>query len=46
MTKLTSEASMPALLQEMSIQEKVDLLTGKSIFTSVEMPQYGISSGM
>lgn len=44
MTKLTSEASIPSLLQEMSIQEKIDLLTGKSIFTSVEMPQYGIPS--
>ena len=44
MTKLVNEASIPALLQEMSVREKIDLLTGKSIFTSQEMPQYGIPS--
>lgn len=44
MSKLVNEASIPELLKEMSVKEKVDLLTGKSVFSSPEMPQYGIPS--
>lgn len=44
MGKLVNEDSIPALLAEMSVREKVDLLTGKSSFSSLEMPQYGIPS--
>ena len=44
MGKLVDEASIPALLAEMSVKEKVDLLTGRSTFSSPEMPQYGIPS--
>ncbi len=44
MSKLVNEDSIPALLAEMSVKEKVDLLTGKSMFSSPEMPQYGIPS--
>lgn len=44
MSKLVNEASIPELLKEMSVKEKVDLLTGKSVFSSLEMPQYGIPS--
>ena len=44
MSKLIDEKSIPALLCEMSAQEKVDLLTGGSAFSSLAMPQYGIPS--
>lgn len=42
MSKLINEASIPELLNEMTVQEKVDLLTGETMFSSPEMPQYGI----
>lgn len=44
MSKLVNEASIPQLLKEMTIKEKVDLLVGKSFFSSQELPQYGIPS--
>lgn len=44
MSKLINEASIPQLLSEMTMQEKVDLLTGGSAFSSLEMPRYGIPS--
>ena len=44
MSKLVNEASIPALLEEMSVKEKVDLLVGKSFFSTQEMPKYGIPS--
>ena len=44
MSKLVNEASIPALLEEMSVKEKVDLLVGKTVFSSQEFPQYGIPS--
>lgn len=44
MSKLVNEASIPELLKEMTVQEKVDLLTGETMFSSPEMPQYGIPS--
>lgn len=44
MTKLTDESSIPRLLREMSTKEKIDLLTGKSFFSTQEMSQYGIPS--
>lgn len=44
MGKLVNEASIPQLLSEMTMQEKVDLLTGGSAFSSLEMPRYGIPS--
>lgn len=44
MSKLINEASIPELLNEMTVQEKVDLLTGETMFSSPEMPQYGIPS--
>lgn len=44
MSKLINEASIPQLLSEMTMQEKVDLLTGGSAFSSLEMPKYGIPS--
>lgn len=44
MSRLVNEASIPQLLAEMTIQEKVDLLTGGSAFSSLEMPKYGIPS--
>ena len=43
MSKLVNEASIPALLEEMSVKEKVDLLVGKSFFSTQEMPKYGDS---
>ena len=44
MSKLVNEASIPELLKEMTTQEKVDLLVGKTIFSSQEMPKYQIPS--
>ncbi|HBU11991.1 MAG TPA: glycosyl hydrolase [Clostridiales bacterium] len=44
MSKLINEASISILLKEMFLREKVDLLTGGSVFSTVEMPQYGIPS--
>ena len=44
MSKLINEASIPVLIQEMSVKEKIDLLTGGSAFSSVEMMKYGIPS--
>lgn len=44
MTKLVNESSIADLLQEMTVKEKVDLLVGKTVFSSQEMPQYGIPS--
>ena len=44
MTKLNGEASVLQLLQEMTVREKIDLLTGASNFSSREMKKYGIPS--
>lgn len=44
MTKLNGEASVLQLLQEMTVREKIDLLTGVSNFSSLEMKKYGIPS--
>ena len=44
MSKLINEASIPELLKKMSVKEKIDLLTGGSSFSSIEMPKYGIPS--
>ncbi|MFD1671786.1 glycoside hydrolase family 3 N-terminal domain-containing protein [Agrilactobacillus yilanensis] len=44
MSKLVNEASIPALLEEMTPEEKVDFLVGKTAFTTQEMPKYGIPS--
>lgn len=44
MTKLNGEASILQLLQEMTVREKIDLLTGASNFSSLEMKKYGIPS--
>ena len=44
MTKLNGEASVLQLLQEMTVREKIDLLTGASNFSSLEMKKYGIPS--
>ncbi len=44
MSKLEKESSIPVLLQEMTPEEKVDLLVGKSFFRSQEFPKYGIPS--
>ena len=44
MSKLINEASIPVLLQEMTVTEKIDLLTGSSPFSSCAMPKYGIPS--
>lgn len=44
MSKLENEASIPALLSEMTVQEKVDLLVGASTFRTCALPQYGIPS--
>ncbi|OUP84009.1 hypothetical protein B5F07_09170 [Lachnoclostridium sp. An169] len=44
MTKLTDESSIPALLREMTVEEKIDLLIGRSSFSTAEMPKYGIPS--
>lgn len=44
MSKLINEKSIPLLLQEMSVKEKINLLTGGSAFSSVEMQKYGIPS--
>lgn len=42
MSKLINEESIPVLLKEMSIKEKIDLLVGNTVFSSLAMPQYGI----
>ena len=44
MSKLINQESIPALLNEMSVREKVDLIVGKSFFTTQEFPKYGITS--
>ena len=44
MSKLVNESSIPELLKEMTVQEKVDLLTGETMFSSPEMSKYGIPS--
>lgn len=44
MSTLINEASIPVLLQEMNIREKVDLLTGWSGFSTLALPKYGIPS--
>ena len=44
MSKLVNEASIPVLLQEMTPKEKIDLLVGKTAFSTQEMPKYGIPS--
>lgn len=44
MSKLVNEASIGELLREMSVTEKIDLLTGGSAFSTIEMPKYGIPS--
>ena len=44
MSILVNEASIPALLNEMTVREKVDFLTGWSGFSTLAMPQYGIPS--
>lgn len=44
MAKLMNEASIPELLDEMTVEEKVDLIVGKSFFTSQENEKYGIPS--
>ncbi len=44
MSKLINQESIPALLNEMSVREKVDLIVGKSFFTTQEFPKYGIPS--
>ena len=44
MTKLNGEASVLQLLQDMTVREKIDLLTGASNFSSLEMKKYGIPS--
>lgn len=44
MSILVNEASIPALLKEMTVREKADLLTGWSGFSTLAMPQYGIPS--
>lgn len=44
MSRLFNEASIPQLLKEMTYREKIDLLVGKTGFTTLEMPQYGIPS--
>ena len=44
MSKLINEASIPVLLREMTVTEKIDLLTGGSPFSSCAMPKYGIPS--
>lgn len=44
MSILVNEASIPVLLQEMTVNEKVDLLTGWSAFSTLAFPKYGIPS--
>ncbi len=44
MSKLIDEKSIPVLLQEMTSKEKIDLLVGKTSFSTLEMPRYGIPS--
>ena len=44
MSKLINEASIPVLLQEMSIDEKAELLVGKSSFSTKAFDKYGIPS--
>lgn len=44
MSKLVNEESIPVLLKEMTVKEKIDLLVGKTKFSTLEMPQYGIPS--
>lgn len=44
MSELINEESIPVLLQEMDIKEKIDLLVGKTAFSTLEMPQYKIPS--
>lgn len=44
MSKLVNADSIPVLLKEMSVKEKIDLLVGKSAFSTLEMPKYGIPS--
>lgn len=44
MSKLENEQSIHVLLKEMSYKEKVDLLAGKTAFSTMDFPQYGIPS--
>lgn len=44
MPVLTDEQSIPALLKQMTVREKLDLLIGSSFFRTTAMPQYGIPS--
>lgn len=44
MSKLIDEKSIPVLLEEMTVKEKIDLLVGKTAFSTLEMPKYGIPS--
>ena len=44
MSQLINEQSIPILLKEMTVEEKIDLLVGKSAFSTQELPQYGIPS--
>lgn len=44
MSKLVNEDSIPQLLREMTVKEKLDLLIGKSFFSTQELPKYGIPS--
>lgn len=44
MSKLVDAASIPALLQEMTVEEKVGLLIGGSTFSTKALEKYGIPS--
>lgn len=44
MSRLIDETSIPSLLKEMTVGEKVELLIGGSIFSTKEMVKYGIPS--
>ncbi len=44
LSKLINESSIPALLEEMTVKEKIDLLTGGSAFSTLEMSKYNIPS--
>lgn len=43
-TKLTGKESIPAILKEMSVEEKALLITGRSSFTTQGFEKYGIPS--
>lgn len=41
-TKLESKASIPDLLRTLTVEEKLKLLTGRSLFLAGGLPEYGI----